>query len=103
MKLTTPLPRRFALQRRLDISGVSGTGLVAYGTVYPTGRTTLAWCAGDITSVSIYDSPEEVERIHGHNGATVLVWIDQEMAQRRLAEDSLRLARSRKVEIDERM
>lgn len=70
------LPRRFALQRRRDVSGVSGTGLVAFDTVYPTGRTTLAWCVGDVASVSVYDSPEQVEKIHGHDGATVLVWID---------------------------
>lgn len=73
---SSTLPRRFALQRRLDVSGVSGIGLVAYGTVYPTGRTTLAWCAGDVASVTVYDSPEHVEQIHGHSGATVLVWID---------------------------
>lgn len=76
--LTLPhaLPRRFALHRRLDASGVSGTGVVAFGTTYPTGRTTLAWCAGEITSVTVYDSPEQVVRIHGHAGETTLVWID---------------------------
>lgn len=80
---STVLPRRFALHRRHDHSGVSGTGLVAYGTVYPTGRTTLAWCVGDIASVTVYDSPEHVEQIHGHDGATVLIWIDREPAHRR--------------------
>lgn len=70
------LPRRFALQRNVDASGVSGTGVVAFGTTYPTGRTTLAWCAGEIASVTIYDSPEQVEQIHGHGGKTTLVWLD---------------------------
>lgn len=70
------LPRRFILERTVDVSGVSGTGLVAYGTTYPGGRTTLAWCASDVASVTIYDSPEQVEQIHGHGGATVLEWID---------------------------
>lgn len=70
------LPRRFALRRSYHASGVSGTGLVAYGTVYPTGRTTLAWCVGEVASVTVYDSPEQVEKIHGHDGTTVLVWID---------------------------
>ncbi|WP_211658750.1 hypothetical protein [Phytoactinopolyspora halophila] len=55
---------------------MSGVGLIAYGTVYPTGRTTLAWCCGEISSVSVYDSPEQVIQIHGHGGATDLVWID---------------------------
>lgn len=80
---TRLLPRRFALQRSLDASGVSGTGLVAYGTVYPTGRTTLFWCSGEVASVTVYDSPEQVEQIHGHNGSTVLVWIDGEPPQHR--------------------
>lgn len=72
----TSLPRRFALHRRRDLSGVSGIGLVAFGTVYPTGRTTLAWCAGDVASVTVYDSVDQVLKIHGHDGATNLVWLD---------------------------
>jgi hypothetical protein len=70
------LPRRFALHRYRDSTGVSGTGIVAYGTVYLTGLTTLAWCAGDITSVTVYDSPDHVTQVHGHGGSTRLVWID---------------------------
>ena len=72
----TLMPRRFALHRRSDVSGVSGVGLVAFGTVYPGGQTTLAWCSGDVASVTVYASPEQVERIHGHGGTTTLVWID---------------------------
>jgi hypothetical protein len=71
------LPRRFALHRVHDVSGISGEGVVAFGTVYATGRTTLAWCAGDITSVTVYDSAEHVIRVHGHGGSTRLVWIDR--------------------------
>lgn len=70
------LPRRFALQRHQDATGISGTGLVAFGTTYPSGRTTLAWCCSDVPSVSIYDSPEQVIQIHGHGGGTDLIWID---------------------------
>lgn len=76
------LPRRFALHRRRDLSGVSGAGLVAFGTVYPTGRTTLAWCVGDVASVTVYDSADQVVQIHGHDGATDLVWIDGPDRQR---------------------
>jgi hypothetical protein len=71
-------PRRFALHRWYDLTGQSGTGIVAYGTVYPSGRTTLAWCCGDVSSVTVYDSPEQIERIHGHGGYTDLVWLDAE-------------------------
>ena len=77
MSRAAALPRRFALHRHDDISGISGTGLVAYGTAYPSGRTTLAWANSRISSITIYDSPEQVLQIHGHNGATHLIWIDQ--------------------------
>lgn len=43
------------------------TGLAGYGTV---------WCAGDVASVTIYDSPEHVEQIHEHEGHTMLLWLD---------------------------
>lgn len=72
----TDWPRRFALHRWYDPTEVSGTGVVAFGTVYPSGRTTLAWCCGEVTSVTVYDSPEQVEQIHGHGGYTDLVWLD---------------------------
>lgn len=34
------LPRRFTLHRRYDVTGVSGTGVIAFGTLYPSGRVT---------------------------------------------------------------
>ena len=74
---TCELPRRFALQRHQDATGISGVGLVAFGTVYPSGRTTLAWCCSEVPSVSIYDSPEQVIQIHGHGSSTDLIWIDE--------------------------
>lgn len=69
-------PRRFELYRRYDVTGVSGTGTIAFGTLYPTGRVTLAWCCSDVRSVSVYDDVAEVEEIHGHRGLTELRWID---------------------------
>jgi hypothetical protein len=73
---TSALPRRFALHRRHDSTGVSGLGLVAFGTVYPSGQTTLAWCCSDIASITVYESPDQVVQIHGHDGDTDIVWID---------------------------
>jgi hypothetical protein len=73
-------PRRFALHRWYDLTGQSGTGVVAFGTVYPSGRTTLAWYSGEVASVTVYDSPEQVQQIHGHGGYTDLVWLDPESA-----------------------
>lgn len=71
------LPRRFALHRRFDVTGISGTGTIAYGTLYPTGRVTLAWCCSEVSSVSIYDGVSEIEDVHGHGGLTEVRWIDE--------------------------
>lgn len=70
------VPRRFALRRLRDRSGVSGVGVVAFGTWYPGGRVTLAWCSGPTRSVTVYESVGDVERIHGHGGDSVVVWLD---------------------------
>jgi len=68
-----PQARVFRLIRTEDVSGVSGTGIVADGVVFPDGVTVLRWrTVGG--STAIYDSVESVERIHGHDGSTRLVW-----------------------------
>ncbi|WP_040422017.1 hypothetical protein [Actinopolymorpha alba] len=67
-------PRVFALYRSEDVSGVSGTGLVAWGCVFPNGKAVLTWNSG-VMSVGVYDSVEELEAIHGHGGSTRIVWV----------------------------
>ncbi|GIG58841.1 hypothetical protein Lfu02_32130 [Longispora fulva] len=72
------LPRVFALDRHIDVSGVSGTGLVAFGTWYPvTEKVTLSWLGENTghAAVSVYDSLAVVAAIHCHGGATELVWL----------------------------
>lgn len=72
-------PRRFVLQRDQDVSGVSGTGTVAEGVLFSSGRVALEWCSDWPTSVVFHDRGlESVEAIHGHNGATRLVFLDEE-------------------------
>jgi hypothetical protein len=68
--------RRFALQRNEDESGISGTGIVAEGVQFITGKAVLNWTT-DVRSVAVYDSLDELMAIHGHDGKTILVWIDQ--------------------------
>jgi len=67
--------RRFRLTRGEDISGVSGTGVVAEGVVFATGKAVLSWCS-EYHSVTVYDSVVELVAIHGHNGSTRLDWLD---------------------------
>ncbi|ONH58391.1 hypothetical protein CcI49_23335 [Frankia sp. CcI49] len=69
------LPRRFLLVRYQDISGVSGTGEVAQGACWDDGVAALHW-HGEHRSTGIYTSMEQVEAIHGHGGATRVVWLD---------------------------
>jgi hypothetical protein len=58
--------------RHKDISGVSGTGVVAEGVVFSDGTTVLRWLVAIHPSTNIYDDISDLERIHGHDGATEL-------------------------------
>ena len=69
--------RRFNLVRLVDVSGVSGIGSVAEGVLFSNGKVALSWTT-KYTSIVIYDSIEMVDNIHGHNGSTVIKWIDDE-------------------------
>jgi hypothetical protein len=67
--------RRFRLVRDEDVSGVSGTGVVAIGVQLPTGRMVMEWL-GRYHSIAIYASREELDEIHSHEGRTRIEWID---------------------------
>ncbi len=74
-------PRPFALRRREDVSGVSGTGVVALGAEWPDGLVVLRWTSDWPTSVVFHDRGiESVEAIHGHGGKTEVVWLSDEIA-----------------------
>lgn len=69
--------RRFQLVRDIDVSGVSGTGVVAEGVEFSSGRVALEWKSEWPTSVVFHDrGMESVEHIHGHSGATRIVFLD---------------------------
>lgn len=61
----------FRINRRVDISGVSGTGVVAFGTEYPNGKVTLSWNT-KFKSVAVYDSMQDVIEIHCHGDSSVI-------------------------------
>ena len=68
--------RRFMLDRTADVSGVSGTGLVAEGVTFVDGTTVIHWL-GALTSTAVYTSMDTLIEIHGHEGATQVRWIDE--------------------------
>lgn len=71
--LNEPKLIRFLLHRTEDETGVSGTGIVAEGVQFSCGWCALSWLT-TYKSCGIYPSVEELERIHGHDGRTKVIW-----------------------------
>jgi hypothetical protein len=65
--------RTFVLHRDVDVSGVSGVGLVCEGVQFTDGIVALRW-RGDHASTVIWSSLEDAMAIHGHDGKTRVVW-----------------------------
>jgi transcriptional regulator with XRE-family HTH domain len=80
-ELTTPTPepadtgRPFWLQRDHDVSGVSGTGIVAHGCLWPDGTASVRW-TGERPSTVFWDSIDDAIAVHGHGGHTRIVFAD---------------------------
>ncbi|GAA1656942.1 hypothetical protein GCM10009765_03070 [Fodinicola feengrottensis] len=70
-------PRLFYLWRVNDISGVSGRGLVSWGVEWPNGRATTQWNGprSGIWQTSEWDRTEDIIAVHGHDGATRLLYL----------------------------
>ncbi len=74
----------FVLRRHHDVTGVSGTGIVADGVLFPAAgksKAVVRW-RGDRGSTVVWDTITHVREIHGHDGATVieLVPVDELIA-----------------------
>lgn len=74
------MSRRFVLIRLEDETGISGTGCVADGTQFRNLKCVLCWRTA-YSSVAVYDDVETLMKIHGHNGKTVLEWVDPEVQE----------------------
>lgn len=66
--------RQFSLNRIEDETGISGIGVVAQGVIFADGRVAMRWLTAH-TSFCFYDSIDEVEAIHGHNGRTRIEYL----------------------------
>lgn len=67
--------RRFTLRGRRDLSGVSGTGIVADGIQFPDGAVALRWRGNNPSTTGLADIYAMLA-VHGHDGATSIDWID---------------------------
>ena len=78
--------RLFQVVREADITGVSGTGVVADGVEFPDGTAVVRWRElepgnpnyerGVRATTVVFPNVRAVEALHGHNGATRLASID---------------------------
>lgn len=72
--------RRFQLHRHEDVSGVSGTGVVAQGVEFDDGTVVVRWLlragSGLRPTTVMHEDISNVQALHGHGGATKIVWTD---------------------------
>lgn len=75
--------RRFQLVRDVDVTGISGTGVVAEGIEFSDGTTVLRWVKSGTArpevvkpTTVVHDDVASVVALHGHNGATFVEWVD---------------------------
>lgn len=66
--------RTFHLQRRVDVTGASGTGRVADGVLWQDGTVTIHWLGDHASYVHWPRGMDSVVAIHGHDGLTTVVW-----------------------------
>lgn len=68
--------RAYYLRRNEDPSGMSGTGRVAEVAVFDDGTAVIRWIdrmnSTRVSSTAIFDSVDDLLKIHGHGGRTVL-------------------------------
>lgn len=70
---------RFVLQRLEDETGISGEGFIAEGVQFSNGTVVLVWLTEIRSIAAIYENMEIMDKIHGHNGKTIVHWLDKEI------------------------
>ena len=69
------------LNRKVDESEISGTGIIAQGVVFDDGTVAMRWLT-ERASTTFYQSIDDVIGIHGHDGSTALEWVFPRSARR---------------------
>lgn len=70
----TRRPGTFRLYREVDVSGVSGTGHIADGVLWPDGTVTVRWLSDHPSTTNWDRGMESVQRVNGHGGSTRVIW-----------------------------
>lgn len=66
----------FYLQRNQDVSGNSGTGIVAEGVEFSNRWCILSWLVKPYSEFW-YPTVQDIENIHSHGGLTQIIWDDR--------------------------
>ena len=74
-RVIAPSPRLFELVRHVDVTGQSGTGPIVWGVLWPDGTVSIRW-RGVFPSFANWNGLSPLMAVHGHQGATELVWLD---------------------------
>ncbi|WP_325098375.1 hypothetical protein [Nocardia gipuzkoensis] len=69
---TTTGVRVSQLHRDVDVTGFSGTGVVADGVIWPDGAVSMRW-RGVVRTTVEAACLDDIQTIHGHDGATRVV------------------------------
>jgi hypothetical protein len=69
-------PRTFILLRHEDVHEQSGEGVVAEGVQFSDGTCAMRWRT-TTASTCLYNSVEDVQELHGHEGRSELLWCDE--------------------------
>jgi hypothetical protein len=83
--------RRFYLNRIKDLSGNSGTGRVAEGCEFSNHVAVVCWQT-ERYSTTVYQDISDVAKLHGHEGATEVVYIDDENGEPYKSDEALRFS-----------
>lgn len=70
-------PRRFFLLRHQDVSGISGTGIVAEGILFADLTAAVHW-RGQWPSTTVWPSLDAMMAVHGHGGLTEILFVDKD-------------------------
>lgn len=74
--------RLFDLVRDVDVTGKSGTGVVAQGVEFDDLTVAMRWVT-PLRSTTLFDHVARLEAIHGHDGLTRIVWWDERTDDKR--------------------
>lgn len=69
LKSASSSMRLFYLYRKEDVSGRSGTGIVAEGVEFTNGQCVMHWLT-PFSSITVYPTIKELTNIHSHDGKT---------------------------------